>query len=206
MWTFRLSAYGIEAPHYAWLGGTFFLQVPIGHLRRANLVLVEHALEHLLNYPLAPQSFLKLRKPGYCGGGVSSGSNPDSRARCAPIDPLVILEGLSRSRRTAACRSFRDCRASGNRSRDQGEVSVHRVAGQGCVRDRLKLYIADAVAVEAGFLRPAENCRHAAVPVERTRSAVQLGLGETCQHRFGSTVVASSFDQNDFMVRFTSSN
>jgi len=70
--------YGVEVAHQAWFGGRLFLQHPLGLIRRADLVIVEHAVKHLVNYPLTLLSALRLKKLGFWvhGGMLRHASSP----------------------------------------------------------------------------------------------------------------------------------
>jgi glycosyltransferase involved in cell wall biosynthesis len=72
------AEYGIKIPQHSWFGDRLFLQLPIELIRRADLVIVEHAVKHLINYPLTLLSRLRLKKLGFWvhGGTLRHASSP----------------------------------------------------------------------------------------------------------------------------------
>lgn len=72
------NEYGVKIEQYSWFGDRLFLQMPIALIRRADLVIVEHAVKHLINYPLTLLSRLRLKKLGFWvhGGTLRHASSP----------------------------------------------------------------------------------------------------------------------------------
>ncbi len=58
------AEYAVRVPGHSLGEGRLLLQLPLAQIWRADLVIVEHALKHLINYPLAVLSTLRLKKVG----------------------------------------------------------------------------------------------------------------------------------------------
>ncbi len=72
------AEYGVKIPQHYWFGDRLFLQLPIALIQRADLVIVEHAVKHVINYPLTLLSRLRLKKLGFWvhGGTLRHASSP----------------------------------------------------------------------------------------------------------------------------------
>ena len=53
---------GIRIKAHAWLKERLLLQLPVREILQADLIIVEHALKHLVNYPLLVLSMLRLKR------------------------------------------------------------------------------------------------------------------------------------------------
>jgi glycosyltransferase involved in cell wall biosynthesis len=59
------TEYGVQIPQRSWFEDKLVLQLPIELIRRADLVIVEHAVKHLINYPLTLLACVGVGKLGY---------------------------------------------------------------------------------------------------------------------------------------------
>ncbi len=73
---------GIKVKAYAWLKERLLIQIPLREILQADLIIVEHALKHLVNYPLLLLSMLRLKRLAFWvhGGAMRHWSAPLPRA------------------------------------------------------------------------------------------------------------------------------
>lgn len=75
------ALYGLKVPGRSLFGGRLFSQLPLQAIARADLVIVEHALKHLINYPLLALSCCRAKKVAFWLHGGTLRHGPASLAR-----------------------------------------------------------------------------------------------------------------------------